>query len=189
MEGRRFVGERKYRRKDGALLDLEASAVLIPYHGGETVCAVVRDVTERRAFEEQLRHQAFHDPLTGLPNRALFLDRLEHALVRSARNGHTTAVFFLDLDRFKVVNDSLGHEAGDDLLVAVAGLLAGCLRPEDTVARLGGDEFTVLVEEVGDVSDAVRMEERIARTLDGAYGLGEQEVFVSTSVGIALSSP
>src|SRR5215203_5614852 len=113
-----------------------------------------RDVTKRKALEKQLRHQALHDPLTGLPNRALFMDRLEHALTRANRRGSKIAVLFMDLDNFKITNDSLGHEKGDQLLVAVAERLKACLRPEDTVARLGGDEFTILVEEVDGVSDA-----------------------------------
>ena len=102
-----------------------------------------RDITDRKELEEQLRHQAFHDRLTELPNRALFTGRLEHALGRSARTGRSVAVLFLDLNNFKLVNDSLGHEVGDRLLIAVAERLKACLRPGDTVARLGGDEFTV----------------------------------------------
>src|ERR671920_1256845 len=123
------------------------------------------DVTERKALEEQLRHQAFHDPLSGLPNRALFMDRLEHAFVRANRRGDKIAVLFTDLDNFKVIKDSFGHEVGDQLLVAVAERIKHCLRPEDTAARLGGDEFTILIEAVDSVSDAVRVAERIAEIL------------------------
>lgn len=120
-----------------------------------------RDVTERNALEEQLRHQAFHDPLTELPNRALFMDRLEHALAKANRRESRVAVLFLDLDNFKVVNDSLGHEAGDSLLAAVAERLKTCLRTEDTLTRFGGDEFTILLEGVGDVSEATHVAEGI----------------------------
>src|ERR671910_2271020 len=111
------------------------------------------DVTERKVLEESLRHQAFHDPLTGLPNRALFMDRLEHAFVRAHRRGSKVAVLFMDLDNFKVINDSLGHKAGDQLLVAVAECLKDCVRSDDTAARLGGDEFTILVEDIASVGE------------------------------------
>jgi len=148
-----------------------------------------RDVTKRKALEEQLRHQALHDPLSGLPNRALFMDRLEHALIRANRRGSKVAVLFMDLDNFKFTNDSLGHEVGDQLLVAVAERLKACLRPEDTAARLGGDEFTILVEEVDGLRDAARVAERIAESLQRPFALDQYEVFFTTSIGIALSGP
>jgi diguanylate cyclase (GGDEF)-like protein/PAS domain S-box-containing protein len=148
-----------------------------------------RDVTKRKALEEQLRHQALHDPLTGLPNRALFMDRLEHALTRAHRRDGRVAVLFMDLDNFKITNDSLGHEVGNQLLVAVAERLKACLRPEDTAARVGGDEFTVLVEDVDGLRDAARVAERIAESLQRPFALDQYEVFFTTSIGIALSSP
>src|SRR5918993_3157949 len=111
------------------------------------------DVTERKAMVEQLSYQAFHDLLTGLPNRALFMDRLEHALTRADRRGSKIAVLFTDVDNFKVINDSLGHKAGDQLLRAVAERLKTCLRPEDTAGRLGGDEFTILGEQISSVGE------------------------------------
>jgi diguanylate cyclase (GGDEF)-like protein/PAS domain S-box-containing protein len=148
-----------------------------------------RDVTERKALEEQLRHQAFHDPLTGLPNRALFMDRLEHALALAYRRGTKVAVLFTDLDNFKVINDSLGHAAGDRLLKAVAERLKACVRPEDTAARLGGDEFAILVEGVTGVGEVVRIAERIADILQPPFTLEEQGVFASASTGIALNDP
>jgi diguanylate cyclase (GGDEF)-like protein/PAS domain S-box-containing protein len=147
-----------------------------------------RDVTERNAMEGQLHHQAFHDPLTGLPNRALFMDRLEHALTLAYRRGSKVAVLFIDLDNFKVINDSLGHNAGDQLLIAVAERLKACLRPEDTAARLGGDEFTILVEDIASVGEVVRIAGRIADTLRPPFALEEQEVFPTVSTGIALSN-
>ena len=147
----------------------------------------VHDVTERRTLEDRLRHQAFHDDLTGLPNRSLFVDRLEQALRRTRRRRRRrVAVLFMDLDGFKVVNDSLGHEAGDRLLVAVADRLRGCLRPEDTLARFGGDEFVVLLEDVGRPEDAVRVAERVLETLSEPFLLRARELFVSVSVGVAL---
>ena len=148
-----------------------------------------RDITERKAMQKQLHHQAFHDPLTGLPNRALFMDRLEHALTRANRRGSKIAVLFMDLDNFKVINDSLGHKAGDQLLIAVAERLKAPLRPEDTVARLGGDEFTILVEDISSVGDVARIAVRLAEKLRPPFALGEQEVFATVSTGIALNSP
>jgi diguanylate cyclase (GGDEF)-like protein/PAS domain S-box-containing protein len=146
------------------------------------------DVTERKALVEQLSYQAFHDLLTGLPNRALFMERLEHVLTRAKRRGSKVAVLFTDLDNFKVINDSLGHKAGDQLLIAVAERLKTCLRPEDTAARLGGDEFTILVEDISSVGEAVQIAERIADILRPPFALEEQEVFATVSTGIALNS-
>jgi diguanylate cyclase (GGDEF)-like protein len=143
---------------------------------------------ERERMDE-LAHQAFHDPLTKLPNRVLFTDRLEHALARTQRREESVAVLFLDLDIFKHVNDTLGHEAGDQLLIAVAKRLESCLRPEDSIARLGGDEFTILLEDVADSGEAVRVADRIAETLRTPFLLEGKEVAVTTSVGIALSAP
>ncbi len=155
------------------------------------VTLIIEDVTERKALEDRLAYQAFHDPLTGLPNRALLLDRLEQALKRVERRSDAgnVALLFTDLDNFKYVNDSLGHKAGDNLLVKVAGRIASCLRPEDTVARLGGDEFVVLLEGVTDVAEATAVAERIARELEAPFALNGQEVFVTTSTGIVLGGP
>lgn len=147
------------------------------------------DITRHKAMEEQLIHDAFHDLLTGLPNRALFMDRLTRVVERAKRHtDHSFAVLFLDLDRFKVVNDSLGHTVGDELLVGIARRLSATLRPEDTVARLGGDEFAVLLEDIGGVSDATRVAGRIGDELQRPFGLGQQEVFTTASIGIAASA-
>ena len=147
-----------------------------------------RDITKRKELEEQLRHQAFHDSLTGLPNRALFMERLEHALTRTRRGEGSVAVLFMDLDNFKLVNDSLGHEVGNELLAGVAQRLKACSRPEDTVARLGGDEFAILVEDVTDEREAIRIAQRIAENLRTPFTLEEQEVFAVLSIGIALGT-
>jgi diguanylate cyclase (GGDEF)-like protein/PAS domain S-box-containing protein len=149
------------------------------------------DVTERRATEARLEHDALHDTLTGLANRALFLDRLELTLRRSRREPADLccAVLFLDLDRFKLVNDTLGHQGGDRLLMDVARRLESALRPGDTVARLGGDEFTVLLDDVHDVREAIVVAERVHDALTAPFRLESRELFVSTSIGIALAGP
>jgi diguanylate cyclase (GGDEF)-like protein/PAS domain S-box-containing protein len=146
------------------------------------------DVTEQRRAEAQLRHLAFHDPLTGLANRSLFFARLGDAIWRVREGGisHRYAVLFVDLDRFKIVNDSLGHGVGDELLVAVAGLLVQCVRPGDTVARLGGDEFAVLLERVSGQEEAAAVADRLQRALAGSIRLNEHEVYTTASIGIAL---
>jgi len=147
-----------------------------------------RDVSERTALEAQLTHQAFHDPLTGLANRALLKDRAEHALSRSRRGKETPPVLlFLDLDNFKMVNDSLGHAAGDSLLVEAARRLLACVRASDTAARLGGDEFAVFVEDSADDVSCTQVAERIIAALGRPFGIGGREVFVGASLGIAAA--
>jgi diguanylate cyclase (GGDEF)-like protein/PAS domain S-box-containing protein len=147
------------------------------------------DVTHRKVAEEQLAHRAFYDPLTNLPNRALFLDRLRHALRRATRRkDYAFAVLFLDIDRFKLINDSLGHMAGDRLLVMIARRLEDALRPGDSVARLGGDEFTVLLDDIKDISDATTVAERIQTELSTPFDVGGQEIYTSSSIGIACST-
>jgi diguanylate cyclase (GGDEF)-like protein/PAS domain S-box-containing protein len=147
----------------------------------------VEDVTERRALRERLAYAAIHDPLTGLPNRELFLDRLEVALRRATRSRHHVAVIFLDLDRFKLINDSLGHDVGDSVLRAVADRLGGVMRSSDTLARFGGDEFTVLCDDVDSEDDAVEVAQRLTLAMRQPLTLPSGEVFVSLSVGIALA--
>jgi diguanylate cyclase (GGDEF)-like protein/PAS domain S-box-containing protein len=146
------------------------------------------DITDRKRAEEELAYRAFHDALTGLPNRALFLDRLERALNLARRSGEVVAVLFLDLDRFKLVNDSLGHDAGDQFLVTVAQRLARNVRDGDTVARFGGDEFTVLLERITGVDEATAVAERLIAALDAPFVVAGREVTASTSIGIALAT-
>jgi diguanylate cyclase (GGDEF)-like protein/PAS domain S-box-containing protein len=148
----------------------------------------VTDVTDQKETEKQLLHNAFHDVLTGLPNRALFMDRLKRSMTRAKnRDDYLFAVLFLDVDRFKVVNDSLGHQIGDQLLIAMARRLEGCLRPGDMVARLGGDEFAIIVDHIKHVSDATQAAERIQEELATPFTLSGHEVFAAASIGIALN--
>ena len=190
-EGREFYGVLRNRRKDGS--DFFNEMYVAPVRDGEGALThfvgIQNDATERRELEDQLAHQAFHDPLTGLPNRALFMDRLEQAIARTARSGRHAAALFADLDNFKDVNDSLGHEAGDRLLIAVAERLRGCLRNEDTLARFGGDEFVVLLEDATGGGVAVRLAERLLECLAPPFSLAGERVFVSASIGVALHGP
>jgi diguanylate cyclase (GGDEF)-like protein len=158
---------------------------------GDTLERAIRYAADHRASVERLAHDALHDALTGLPNRTLFLDRLEQALRRARRAGpgKGAAVLFLDLDRFKIVNDSLGHHVGDELLRGVALRLDSALRPGDTVARMGGDEFTVLLEEVADPREATAVAERVLATLAVPFEIAGRELHVSGSIGIALAGP
>ena len=151
--------------------------------------SVGRDVTERKLLEEQLTLRAHYDPVTGLPNRTLFTERLARALANRRRRRGGIAVLFLDMDGFKLINDSLGHDAGDALLAVVGGRLAACLRAGDTPARFGGDEFAVLIGGIADPSDAVRGAERILDALRPPFAVAGREVFLTAGVGIALRMP
>ncbi len=174
-------------RKDRSVIEVEVQCTRGPVNEKPTLLGTVLDVTARKQAEDRLVHTAFHDPLTGLPNRILFMQRLEHALRRSRRGGDF-AVIFLDLNRFKVVNDSLGHSAGDELLKIVGSRLQSCLRPGDSVSRFGGDEFALLLEAVESVNTATSVAERIREVISMPALLQGQEVFPGASIGIALSS-
>jgi diguanylate cyclase (GGDEF)-like protein/PAS domain S-box-containing protein len=174
-------------RSDGTTFPAEGTRSEVLHEDRLVVTYIVRDISERKAFEERLAHRANHDALTGLPNRSLFRDRLGLALARSRRLGTHAAVLFLDIDHFKVVNDSLGHTAGDRLLVLVAERLAVVVRPEDTLARLGGDEFVVLVEGIAEEGAAVAVGERLQAALAEPFQLAGADVYVTASIGIALA--
>jgi diguanylate cyclase (GGDEF)-like protein/PAS domain S-box-containing protein len=196
MLGRKRDGEESTRyeleitAKDGRRVPLEISTRLVYQDGLPVgVQGIARDITERKQAEEQLRHIAFHDALTGLPNRSLFTDHLRLAVeAANGPGGHLFAVLFLDLDRFTVINDSLGHTVGDRLLVALARRLAGMLRAGDTVARLGGDEFAILLNNLPDPQSALRVAERVQQELKQPFNLSGHEVFATGSIGIALSA-
>jgi diguanylate cyclase (GGDEF)-like protein/PAS domain S-box-containing protein len=180
--------ELRSRHADGSWRTIEATAknmVDDPMVSG--IVVNYRDVTERRTLELQLIHEAFHDPLTGLANRALFTDRVEHALSRRDDIGRL-AVLFMDVDDFKTINDSLGHAAGDLVLVAVAERLRACLRPEDTVSRMGGDEFAVLLEDA-DSGLATQVAARLLDTLRMPFDIAGKQVHLAASIGVAFGSP
>ncbi|HEV2801062.1 MAG TPA: PAS domain S-box protein [Pyrinomonadaceae bacterium] len=177
--------------KDGRRVPLEVSTRLV-YRNGQPVGVqgIARDIAERKHTEAKLLHSAYHDALTGLPNRNLFTDHLQMAVERARRHAeYVFAVLFLDLDRFKNVNDSLGHTVGDHLLVALSRRLQNCLRPSDVVARLGGDEFAILLNDIGArPGEAVAVAERVQQELMQPFNLGGHEVFTTASIGIALST-
>ncbi|HWR87153.1 MAG TPA: PAS domain S-box protein, partial [Acidiferrobacterales bacterium] len=178
--------ETEHKRKDGSLYPVE---VHLQFSSSETppvFVAVISDITERKQAQERLNYLAFYDTLTGLPNRLLLLDRIRQATFECERLERLVAIMFLDLDRFKLVNDTLGHEAGDLLLKSVAGRLSGCVRPGDTVARLGGDEFTVILANVAHVDDVGRVAQKVLDVFAAPFLLAGQEVFVSPSIGITL---
>ncbi len=176
--------------RDGRPVDVSVTASAIPGPDG-TVAAigwVERDVTGRRHVERMISHLAFHDPLTGLANRMLLRDRMQHSLARTRRSGELVAVIYLDLDDFKLVNDRFGHPAGDRVLQLVATRLQGLLRPEDTLARLGGDEFVVMSDAVPSMEAALTIAERIAGALAPPFEIDDRRIAVAASIGVAVGN-
>jgi diguanylate cyclase (GGDEF)-like protein/PAS domain S-box-containing protein len=178
--------EQKLVRLDGSPVEVEVAAMPLLYHDKPAVQVVIRDITERKQAEAQIRALAYHDTLTGLPNRLLFNDRLAMALAQAQRQQKKAAVFFIDLDRFKVINDSLGHGFGDKLLQAVADRIALHIREGDTLARLGGDEFTVLLPGLADATDAARVADKLLEALRNPFELEGRELFVTASIGVSI---
>jgi len=172
--------------KDGHRIQVEAHTLSCMFLGEMAHVTALREITERKNAEQAMRHQAYFDGLTGLPNRQLFFDRLSVAIEQASRENRLLAVLFLDLDRFKNVNDSLGHNVGDLLLFDAADRLGDCLRKSDTVSRLGGDEFTVLLSEIASPEDAALVAEKIIQSINQPYLLQEQSINIGVSVGIAI---
>lgn len=188
LEGRHPAGDidAELVRGDGTLVPVAYTVnPIMTSEGPSGSVVVLRDITERKAFEKKLLHQAYHDPLTGLPNRRLFLDRLSHAMMRSARGNVTHGVAMFDMDRFKLVNDSLGHTVGDQLLVALASRLQKVMRPQDTFARLGGDEFIVLVEDIASPDVLAGLANRLIEAVKEPFTISSHQLFASLSVGLA----
>jgi diguanylate cyclase (GGDEF)-like protein/PAS domain S-box-containing protein len=186
-EGRYWVSSYRFRRADGSYAHVQDRGYVIRDKSGRAVKMVgaITDVTEQHLAEERIQHQAYHDSLTGLPNRLLFGDRLNQALAHAHRHKGRVSVIFLDIDHFKRVNDALGHSVGDELLRRVAGRLAKCMRDEDTIARVGGDEFALLFE-IADAGEATRAAERILGALSTPIILDDHQLDVTASLGIAL---
>jgi diguanylate cyclase (GGDEF)-like protein/PAS domain S-box-containing protein len=180
------VWETQGLRQDGTSFMVEGSSSVFEGSTGRFITYVLRDLTERKQFERQLVHLANHDPLTNLPNRKFFRERLGISLDEAALNGEQLAVLFLDLDRFKLINDTFGHALGDKLLLMVAERLAGCFRKGDILARLGGDEFVVLLQGLSGTQDAALVAQKIMDAFARAFQLDAHEVFVSASIGIAF---
>ncbi len=176
------------RCKDGTLYHEEKTITPLMDDTGKIshFISTGRDITERLQVQERLKFMAHHDSLTGLPNRVLFTDRLEHALDKMSRQDSFIAVMFLDMDRFKIINDTLGHDTGDEALRIIASRISKCVRNEDTVARLGGDEFAILLEGVSRARDAAPIAHKILNSLSGSLTIEGHELFITTSIGISL---
>jgi len=176
-------------REDGTEIPIELAVTRLEANGTPLFTGFVRDITNRKALEAQLMHQAFHDVLTGLPNRGLLLDRIDQAITHAARHGSRVGLLFLDLDNFKIVNDSLGHAASDRALTAIANRLVSCLRSEDTVARFGGDEFVMLLQNITEPADMMDVVDRIKSVMAEAFDVGGHDLIITTSIGLVLSEP
>ena len=180
--------EHRIVRPDGSVRWVHEQADIVRDAEDKAVSmvGVVQDITERKTAEERIQYLAYYDALTGLPNRALFMDRLQHAVIDADRRERLVGVMFLDVDRFKDVNDSLGHETGDQLLKAVAERLTAVVRKGDTVARLGGDEFTIILAGMAHVDDAARVAQKILEVFEQPFHVAQREFHMTASVGITL---
>jgi diguanylate cyclase (GGDEF)-like protein len=185
MVANRLGDVRSFNDKDRRLFETLSAQVSFSLENGR----LEQTLAGMRTENAELEHQALHDPLTKLANRILFNDRVRHALARRAEAGRTVAVMYIDLDDFKTVNDSLGHAAGDALLVQVADRMSVSVRPDDTVARLGGDEFAVLMEDVAAESEATAVAKRILDSLNTPFDIAGEVVWAHATIGIARIAP
>ncbi|MFN3531258.1 MAG: EAL domain-containing protein [Candidatus Brocadia sp.] len=181
-----MAGIWRHRKKDGNIIYVEINSHTITFAGRRAELVLANDVTERKWMEEKIKHMAFHDSLTSLPNRILFNDRLTLALAHAHRNKEMLAVLFLDLDRFKSINDTLGHSAGDLLLHEIANRLKSCIREEDTVARFAGDEFTLLLSGINEAEDVHSIARKILDAIRQPLMIRGHELYITTSIGIAI---
>ena len=183
-----WCGEIWNRHKSGRIYPEWLTITAIKDFGGETIqyAAVFNDITDQKRNEEEIKFQAFHDPLTGLPNRLLFRDRLRHAIDKTQREGGHVAVLFMDLDNFKNINDTLGHDIGDLLLKGMSVRLIGCLREVDTVARIGGDEFVVILEGIQREEEASVAAKRMIDALSQPYSFKNESLYCTTSIGVSM---
>jgi diguanylate cyclase (GGDEF)-like protein/PAS domain S-box-containing protein len=191
-EVRAYQMEKRYLRKDGSVVWGSLNRSLVRDDRDDPLFSVcqIQDISESKELEGRLAYQAYYDPLTGLPNRAALTEQLERSLASTGRRESSVALLFVDLDGFKKVNDSLGHEAGDELLAAVARRLKTCVRAGDTVARLGGDEFCLLLEDVAGPEDATRVLERVKECLESPFDVGDHYIPpITVSVGVAVQAP
>ncbi|MEP9410769.1 MAG: EAL domain-containing protein [Candidatus Brocadia sp.] len=174
------------KRKDNSIFYVDINSSLITIAGKTYLMGIFRDITERKQTEEKIRHIAFHDPLTNLPNRLLFNDRLTLAIAHARRTREMLAVMFLDLDRFKIINDTMGHTFGDQLLYCIAEKMKKCVREGDTVARLGGDEFSLLITGITHMKDVHTIARKILNIFKQQWVIGEQELYITASIGVAF---
>ncbi|MBI2481769.1 MAG: diguanylate cyclase, partial [Planctomycetia bacterium] len=176
-------------RRDGSEFPIEITVTSIRREGEQSFTAILHDISDRKDMETRLRYEAMHDSLTRLPNRALFMDRLQHAAARAQRNtDYEFAVLFIDLDCFKKINDSLGHLTGDQLLIKTSERLQTCVRANDTVARLGGDEFAILIDKSVNPQQAVRVARRVNQSLAEPFNIDGDSLYTAASIGIAFGT-
>jgi diguanylate cyclase (GGDEF)-like protein len=173
-------------KKDGSEFPLVLSLASWKTSRGLFISGIIRDITDRKRTEEKILQLAYHDSLTGLPNRRLLIDRLKQVLSRDRREKKHAAVLFLDLDKFKSINDTMGHAVGDELLKAVSEGLEKCIREEDTLARHGGDEFIILLHSIERIEDLIQVAERVLSIFKTPFTLKEQKQFITTSIGISI---